>query len=624
MKFKIDSLQEYQAQYAQAQQDVATFWREISSHFEWFNPGKQTLYYDFTKGAVNWFADAGLNITVNCLERHLADKADDIALIFEPNELDGQTTSLTYQQLHDRVLEFAGLLLDRGITKGDRVAIYLPMIPQAIIAMLACARIGAVHSVVFAGFSAPALAKRIQDCGAKLLITTDLSKRGAKNINLLEIANQAISSCISITEVIVYQRTSEPIELTKPYIIWQNEIGKYTANTAAAVMQGTDPLFILYTSGSTGTPKGIVHATAGYMVYSAYSFANVFGYTPGEKYFCTADVGWITGHSYLVYGPLLCGATIVMYEGIPTYPTPSRLWQIIEKHQVNIFYTAPTAIRALMSHGDKYIQDYQLSSLKTLGTVGEPINQEAWDWYNQKVGNGRCHLVDTWWQTETGGILISALAGITRSQPTCAGFPLPGIKPVIVDNQGQEVTLTDVKGNLCFKQPWPSMLLGIWGDTQRTIDTYYTQFPGYYFSGDGCYQTADGQYRITGRVDDVINVSGHRLGTAEIEDAINTHAGVVESAVIGIPHAIKGEAICAYVIVHPESSINHHEITQTVAKQIGKIAQPDKIIVTHDLPKTRSGKIMRRILRGIANKHTDLGDTSTLINPEIIKDLQAR
>ena len=623
MSFKINSATEYQQQCQFAADNPTEFWNNIADNFSWEKKWDKTYECDLNNGKITWFKNAQLNITLNCLERHIDNgKQDNIALIWEPNDPNDKSLSFTYGKLYNKTLQFAALLKDHNVSKGDRVSIYMPMVPEALIAMLACARLGAVHSVVFAGFSANSLAGRINDCGSKFLITADILKRGAKEIRLIDIANEALNSCDSIEKAIIYKRNDAAVSSPKPYIIWQEEINKYQAECPAEIIDSEDPLFILYTSGSTGKPKGIVHSSAGYMVYSAYSFQNVFQYQEQDIYFCTADIGWITGHSYLVYAPLLCGATTVMFEGVPTYPDAGRFWDIIEKHKINIFYTAPTAIRALMQHGDSFVHRAKLDSLKTLGTVGEPINEEAWQWYCDKVGKRNCPIVDTWWQTETGAIMISSLSGITNSKPSFAGFPLPGIAPIILDNDAVEVTQDNVTGNLCFKNPWPSMLRTMWGDHQRAIDTYYSKFKGYYFSGDGCFKTQEGLHRITGRVDDVINVSGHRFGTAEIENAINTHHNITESAVIGIPHKIKGEGIYAFIIADRNIEIKQDEIITLITQQIGSIAKPEKIIFVSDLPKTRSGKIMRRILKKIAVNDNDLGDISTLINPDIITELK--
>jgi acetyl-CoA synthetase len=552
-----------------------------------------------------------------------------VAITWEANDPETPSTSITYQELFEQVCQFSNLLLANGIKSGDRVCIYMPMIPQSVVAMLSCARIGAVHCVVFAGFSASALKGRIEDSGAKMLITADYLHRGEKKMKLLDIANNAIEGLDVVENIIIYQRSDEkPLSNTKT-IIWQDEISNHSKENKPAMMDSEDPLFILYTSGSTGKPKGVLHSTAGYMVYSAYSFANVFDYQENDLLFCTADVGWITGHSYLTYGPLLNGAKILMFEGVPTHPTPSRFWQIIEKHKVNIFYTAPTAIRALMGRGDKFVDGFDLSSLKVLGSVGEPINKEAYNWFDEKIGKGKCPIVDTWWQTETGGIMISSLANKTTSKPTFAGLPLPGIAPILLDEDGKEIKEPNKVGNLCFKQPWPSIIRSVYGDHKKCVDTYFKRFSGYYFTGDGAFRDEGGLFRIIGRVDDVINSSGHRLGTAEIENVINEHPKISESAVIGYPHEIKGEGILAFAIVKNDvgrldeeaQRIVKAEILSLVKKEISAIAKPDKIYIVADLPKTRSGKIMRRVLkRLIANE--DLGDISTLVNPEVTQILK--
>ncbi len=625
MSFKIESEADYNEQAKKAANDPQSFWANIARNFVWFKEWNQVLKFDFKEAKTTWFVGGKTNIVVNCLDRHLDKKANDVAIIWEANDPKTPSKSITYQELFDQVCQFANLLLAKGIKVGDRVCIYMPMIPEAAVAMLACARIGAVHSVVFAGFSAVALQGRIKDCGAKMLITADYLYRGDKNLRLFDIANEALQGCDGIENVVVYKRADEEIICDKNLIIWQDEIVKYGKENKAAMMESEDPLFILYTSGSTGKPKGVLHSTAGYMVYAAYSFTNVFDYQENDLFFCTADVGWITGHSYLVYGPLLNGGKILMFEGVPTFPTPSRFWQIIDKHKVNIFYTAPTAIRALMHKGDEFangdIQGFDLSSLKTLGTVGEPINEEAWHWYDQKIGKGKCQIVDTWWQTETGGIMISSLAGKTTSKPAFAGLPLPGIVPVLLDENCQEINKPNIIGNLCFKHPWPSIIRSIWGDHKKCFDTYFKSFPGYYFSGDGAFKDENGLFRITGRVDDVINTSGHRLGTAEIENVINMHNLVSESAVIGYPHDIKGEGICAFVIAKNVGDEIKVEILKLVERQISAIAKPDKIYIVPDLPKTRSGKIMRRVLKKLIAGE-DLGDVSTLVNPDVVKNLK--
>ncbi len=620
IKSKADYDQQYQASIANPEK----FWGEIAENFFWFEKWKNVSNCDLKKARISWFEDGKTNLTYNCLDRHLKDSGDKVALIWESNDPTIKSQKLTYQELHQQTCQFANLLIARGIKKGDRVCIYMPMIPQALVAMLACVRIGAVHCVVFAGFSANALAQRIDDCGAKILITSDLLFRGDKKIELFEIAQEAVESCSSVEEVVVFSRKSkvESRKSVKKVLVWREEIQKYSTQHQAESLDAEDPLFILYTSGSTGKPKGILHTTGGYMVYAGYSFQNVFQYRENEIFFCSADIGWITGHSYLAYGPLLNGATILMFEGIPTHPTPARFWEVIEKHRVNIFYTAPTAIRALMQKGDQFVEGHDLSSLRVLGSVGEPINEEAWQWYHEKVGQKKCPIVDTWWQTETGGILISSLAGVLDSKPAHAGFPLPGIVPILFDDQKKEISEADKIGNLCFSQAWPGMARNVWNNDKKFFETYYQEFPNYYFAGDGALKTASGIYRIIGRTDDVIKVSGHRLGTAEIENAINSHEAVFESAVIGVPHKIKGEVIYAFVIAKSSSQNLEQEISKLVEKEIGAIARPEKIFVVNDLPKTRSGKIMRRILKKIIAKETDFGDTSTLVNPETIEQLQ--
>ncbi len=625
--FDIKSLSDYQQQYQLSVSNPQKFWDEIAQNFHWFQPYSQVSDCDLKQAKIAWFIDGKTNISYNCLDRHLPDFADKTAIIWESNDPQIPNQKLTYQQLFEQTCQFSNLLAAQGIKKGDRVCIYMPMIPQAVVAMLACVRIGAIHSVVFAGFSAKSLASRIQDCGAKMLITSDLLCRGDKKIELMEIAKEALAECDSIESVIVYQRdeNSDIAALRSDkcqYFVWQNEVAKYSSENNAVICDAEDPLFILYTSGSTGKPKGILHTTAGYMVYAAYSFKNVFQYQANDVYFCSADIGWITGHSYLVYGPLLNAATILMFEGIPTHPTASRFWQVIEKHRVNIFYTAPTAIRSLMQFGDSWLQGYDLSSLKTLGTVGEPINEEAWNWFYEKIGNKKCPIVDTWWQTETGGIMISSMSKIFDSKAAHAGLPLPGIVPVLFDESGEEIQQRDKVGNLAIKQAWPSMARGIWGDKDKFFATYYEQFPKNYFAGDSAFLSADGFYRIIGRTDDVIKVSGHRLGTAEIENAVNSHVSVSESAVIGVPHAIKGEVIYAFVIAKTDEPDLEKEISAIIVENIGAIARPEKIYIVKDLPKTRSGKIMRRILKKIIAGEEDLGDISTLVNPDVVEHLK--
>ena len=547
------------------------------------------------------------------------------AIIWEPNDPTESSIHLTYNELYEETCKFSNALRDKGIKKGDRVIIYMPMVPEAAIAMLACARVGAVHSVVFAGFSSTSLADRINDCQAKMILTSDGNFRGNKTIPVKPVVDEALEKCSTIESVIVLERTKQKVSMTEGRDYWWHDcINGISPQCAPEILDSEDMLFILYTSGSTGKPKGVVHSSAGYMVYSAYTFLNVFQYDENDIYWCTADVGWITGHSYIVYGPLLCGATSVMFEGVPTFPNVSRFWDVVDKYKVNQFYTAPTAIRALQAHGLEPLKNNSLESLKVIGSVGEPINEEAWHWYHDNIGKGNCPLVDTWWQTETGGIMISALAGITPNKPAHASLPLPGIQPVIVDSDGNELIGNNVQGNLCIKFPWPSILRTTYGDHQRCINTYFSHYKGMYFTGDGVKRDHDGYLRILGRVDDVINVSGHRMGTAEVENAINEHEEVIESAVVGYPHEIKGEGIYAYVIVNSKSSddLIKKEITDVVRRVIGPIAKPDKIQIVSGLPKTRSGKIMRRILRKVASNDFDnLGDTSTLLNPDVVDEI---
>ena len=621
--FHIKSKFEYEEQYQEALKNPDKFWDKIAQNFFWFKKWNKVSNCDLQKAQISWFEDGKTNLSYNCLDRHLKESGDKIAVIWESNDVDVKSQKITYRELHEQVCQFANLLISRGIKKGDRVCIYMPMIVQSLVAMLACARIGAVHCVVFAGFSAKALAQRIEDSGAKILITSDFLYRGDKKIELLKIAQEALVQKNEIESVILFRRDLQTKISDKKILIWQDEIEKFPKTNQAEILDAEDNLFILYTSGSTGKPKGILHTLGGYMVYAAYSFKNVFQYRENEIFFCSADIGWITGHSYLAYGPLLNGATILMFEGIPTHPTPARFWEVIEKHKVNIFYTAPTAIRALMQKGDEFVSGHDLSSLRVLGTVGEPINEEAWQWYFEKIGNKKCPIVDTWWQTETGGILISSLAGIVDSKPAHAGFPLPGIVPILFDDAGNEILESEKVGNLCMAQAWPSMARGVWGDVEKFRKTYYEQFPKYYCAGDGAFRSKDGLYRINGRVDDVIKVSGHRLGTAEIENAINEHPNVFESAVIGVPHNIKGEVIYAFVIAKNANADLQNEVSKLIEKDIGALARPEKVYIVPDLPKTRSGKIMRRILKKIIASEEDFGDTSTLVNPEIIKDLQA-
>ena len=622
---RIKSLSEYFDQYEKSQNDPEGFWSKIAESFNWIKPWSKVLESDFEKVSIKWFIDAKLNITENIFERNLVKNKEKTAIIWEPNNPDEETKKISYQELYEETCKFSNALKDLGIKKGDRIIIYMPMVPEAAIAMLACARVGAIHSVVFAGFSSTSLADRIDDCQAKMVITSDGNFRGNKVIPVKSVVDEALEKSNSIEKVVVLKRTNQDVNLVENRDFWWHElVADKSSECKAEVMDSEDMLFILYTSGSTGKPKGVVHTTGGYMVYSAYTFSNVFQYDKDDIYWCTADVGWITGHSYIVYGPLLCGATSLMFEGVPTYPNVSRFWDIVDKHKVNQFYTAPTAIRALQAHGLEPLENNSLESLKVIGSVGEPINEEAWHWYHDNIGKGNCPLVDTWWQTETGGIMISALAGITPNKPAHASLPLPGIIPVIVDAEGNELEGNNVQGNLCIKSPWPSILRTTYGDHDRCINTYFSSYKGMYFTGDGVKRDHDGYLRILGRVDDVINVSGHRMGTAEVENAINEHSEVIESAVVGYPHDIKGEGIYAFVIVNPESENDDikNQITDVVRNVIGPIAKPDKIQIVSGLPKTRSGKIMRRILRKVAsNDISNMGDTSTLLNPDIVKEI---
>ena len=622
---RIKSLSEYFDQYEKSQKDPEEFWSKIAESFNWIKPWSKVLESDFEKVNIKWFIDAKVNITENIFERNLLKNKDKTAIIWEPNNPDEETKKISYQELYEETCKFSNALKDLGIKKGDRIIIYMPMVPEAAIAMLACARVGAIHSVVFAGFSSTSLADRIDDCEAKMVITSDGNFRGNKVIPVKSVVDEALEKSNSIEKVIVLNRTNQEVNIVENRDFWWHElVTDKSPEYKAEVMDSEDMLFILYTSGSTGKPKGVVHTTGGYMVYSAYTFLNVFQYDKDDIYWCTADVGWITGHSYIVYGPLLCGATSIMFEGVPTYPNVSRFWDIVDKHKVNQFYTAPTAIRALQAHGLEPLENNSLESLKVIGSVGEPINEEAWHWYHDNIGKGKCPLVDTWWQTETGGIMISALAGITPNKPAHASLPLPGIIPVIVDAEGNELKGNNVQGNLCIKSPWPSILRTTYGDHERCINTYFSSYKGMYFTGDGVKRDHDGYLRILGRVDDVINVSGHRMGTAEVENAINEHSEVIESAVVGYPHNIKGEGIYAFVIINPESKNEEikNQIIDVVRNVIGPIAKPDKIQIVSGLPKTRSGKIMRRILRKVAsNDLSNMGDTSTLLNPDIVEEI---
>ena len=600
------------------------FWSEIANHFLWKKKWLNTLKFDFKEPEVKWFEGGKLNITENCLDRYVQTNPEKIAVIFEPNNPLEKSTKLSYKQLFEKVCLAANMLKSNGIKKSDRVCIYMPMIPELTISLLACARIGAVHSVVFGGFSSEALASRINDSKCSLLITADGAYRGDKIINLKEIADNALNKCASIKTNIVIKRTNQKVNWNNIDKWWHSEIEKVDNYCEAETMDSEDELFILYTSGSTGKPKGMVHTCGGYMVYTAYSFQNVFQYKPNQIFWCTADIGWITGHSYIVYGPLLSGATTLIFEGVPSYPDFGRFWEICEKHKVNHFYTAPTAIRALAKQSIDFVNKYDLTSLKVLGTVGEPINEEAWNWYNENIGNNKCPIVDTWWQTETGGIMISSMANVTKEKPTFATKPLVGILPVLLDENGNEFDENNKNGVLAFKFPWPSIARTIYGNHKRYKDVYFSNYPGYYFPGDGAYRDDDGDYRITGRIDDVVIVSGHNLGTAPIEDAINQHENVVESALVGFPHEIKGNALYAFIILKNNQNIDgiKSEINLLISKTIGPIAKPDKIQIVAGLPKTRSGKIMRRILRKIAAGESDsFGDTSTLLNPDIIRHI---
>jgi acetyl-CoA synthetase len=626
---RITSFDEYKQAYERSVSDPENFWADVAAGFRWRKPWDRVRSGGFDRVDIQWFEGAQLNITENCLDRHVETMPDKVAILWEPNHSGDKSRLLTYRQLHQQVCRFANVLLNRGIRKGDTVCIYLPMIPELAVAMLACARIGAVHSIVFGGFSSISLSGRIRDAGCRLLITADGYYRGDKWVPLKKMADEALGDCPSVKNVIVIRRDSGDIEVEAGRdLFWDQLMEGVSDQHSAELMEAEDPLFILYTSGSTGKPKGVVHTTGGYMVYAGYTFRNVFQYNERDVYWCTADIGWITGHSYVIYGPLLNGATTLMYEGIPSHPDWSRWWNIIEKYRVNIFYTAPTAIRAFQSQGNEYLRGVDFSSLRVLGTVGEPINEEAWNWYHENIGENRCPIVDTWWQTETGGILISPLAGITPLKPTFATLPLPGIEPVIVDAQGAILRDVVAEGNLCIRHSWPGQARTLFGDHDRFVKTYFTTYPGLYFTGDGCRRDADGFYRITGRVDDVIKVSGHRIGTAEVENAINLHPMVAESAVVPIPHSIKGEAIVAFIIT--TSKIDNEEtlgqdVIQSVAETIGAIARPDKVYVVSGLPKTRSGKIMRRILRKIAEGFPEqTGDLSTLLNPEVVEEIKRK
>ncbi|MES2592317.1 MAG: acetate--CoA ligase [Bacteroidota bacterium] len=624
---RITSFEDYQQEYKRSIETPEAFWAEQAEQFTWQKKWNNVLEWNFNEPSVKWFEGGKLNITENCLDRYVEKKGNQTAILWEPNDPNTEARKISYKELHAEVCRFANVLKKNGAKKGDRICIYMPMIPELAIAVLACARLGAIHSVVFGGFSFRSLSDRIQDADCNIVVTSDGGFRGAKDIPLKAVVDEALEICPSVKKTIVYKHTQTNVIMSSGRDVWwHDEMSAVSAECQAEHVDSEDPLFILYTSGSTGKPKGVVHTTAGYMVYTDYTFRNVFQYNEGDVYWCTADVGWITGHSYLIYGPLLAGATTLMFEGIPTYPDAGRFWNVIDKHKVNIFYTAPTAIRSLEAMGLDFVKPYKLDSLRVLGTVGEPINEEAWNWYNENIGKKNCPIVDTYWQTETGGIMISPLAGITKTKPGFATLPLPGIQPALLSEKGEELNGNSIEGRLCFKFPWPGMIRTTYGNHERCRETYFGMYKGYYFTGDGCRRDESGYYRITGRVDDVIKVSGHLLGTAEIENAINEHPDIVESAVVGFPHDIKGWAIYAFVICDNERKDPDNlkkEIVQTVTKFMGPIAKPDKIQIVKGLPKTRSGKIMRRILRKIAeNDLANIGDTSTLLDPSVVEEIK--
>ena len=624
----ITDIASYQQAYQESTANPEAFWGSIAQEFVWKKKWNKVLEWDFHKPEVKWFIGGTLNITENCIDRHLPERANQVAIIWEPNDPKDTSRYITYQELHDNVCRVANMLKAQGIKKGDRVCIYLPMVPEVAYAILGCARIGAVHSVVFAGFSSGSLVDRINDSGCKIVLTSDGAFRGDKKIDLKIIVDEALQKCPTVERTIVLNRTNAKVSMQPGRDLWwHEEMAKASAICKAEEMDAEDMLFILYTSGSTGKPKGMVHTCGGYMVYANYTFRTTFQYKEGQVFWCTADVGWITGHSYILYGPLSAGATSVIFEGVPSWPDMGRFWHVIEKHRVNIFYTAPTAIRSLEKAPLSFITAYELSTLEVLGTVGEPINEEAWHWYDTHIGKGKCPIVDTWWQTETGGIMISPIAHVTKLKPAYATLPLPGVQPAVMDEQGNEILTNGVEGRLTLKFPWPAMARTIYGDHQRFKDTYFSTFPGKYFTGDGCKRDEDGYYRITGRVDDIIIVSGHNMGTAEIESAIDEHSSVCETAVVGYPHDIKGQGIYAFVICYEKPHEEEHlrkEIREMVSKTIGPIAKPDKIQFVNGLPKTRSGKIMRRILRKIAEGETsNLGDTTTLLDPAVVDEIKA-
>ena len=627
MNLRIKSFEEYQDKYRESVENPEQFWAKIAATFDWKKPWDSVLNWNFEEPKISWFEGAQLNITENLLDRHLESRGEQVAFLWEPNNPDDQQKSITYKELYHEVCRLSNGLRELGVQKGDRICIYMPMVLESVVAILACARIGAVHSIVFAGFSSSALADRINDAEAKVVITSDGLNRGAKQVDLKNMVDEALLQCSSIEYSIVLDCIHSDPNMTEGRDLdYHDLIANQSTTCEPEIMNAEDLLFILYTSGSTGKPKGVVHTCGGYMVYTAYSFQNVFQYKENDIFWCTADIGWITGHSYIVYGPLLSGATSVIYEGIPTYPDAGRFWRICEKYKVSQFYTAPTAIRSLMGHGTECVTKYDLNSLNVIGSVGEPINEEAWMWYHDNIGNKKCPVVDTWWQTETGGIMLSGLGDLSPMNPTYAGFPLPGIQPVLLNAEGEEITTNDTEGYLCMKFPWPSILRTTYGDHKRCKNTYFSNYKGFYFTGDGAKRDNNGMYRIIGRVDDVINVSGHRFGTAEIEDVINTNKYAIESAVVGYPHSIKGQGIYAYVTVSADVNVDAELIKSSVIESvsigIGKIAKPDKIQIVSGLPKTRSGKIMRRILRKIAEgEKVNFGDTSTLLDPNVVRDI---
>ncbi len=626
----IYDLPDYFKQYKKSIKNPKKFWDKVADEeFVWYQRWTKVVDFDMEKAKIKWFKNAKLNITKNCIDRHLAERGDKTAIIWEPNDPKEEALHITYKELHERVCKMANVLKELGVEKGDRVCIYLPMIPELAITMLACARMGAIHSVIFAGFSDTAVASRVNDCEAKVIVCSDGSFRGNKTIDLKGIVDKAVENCSSVEKVLVVKRTHTPVAMKEGRDVWLDSLyPQASTDFISKIMDAEDPLFILYTSGSTGKPKGMLHTTAGYMVYTGYTFKNVFNYRENDIFWCTADIGWITGHSYILYGPLANGATTVIFEGVPTYPEPNRFWEVIEKHKITQFYTAPTAIRSLAKESLEWVEKHDLSSLRVIGSVGEPINDEAWHWFNTHIGKKKCPIVDTWWQTETGGILISPIPFVTPTKPTYATLPLPGIQPVLMDDKRNEITGNQVDGNLCIRFPWPGIARSIWGDHQRYKETYFTAFPGKYFTGDGALRDETGYYRITGRVDDVIIVSGHNLGTAPIEDSINLHPAVAESAIVGYPHDIKGNALYGFVMLKESGESRdkenlRKEINMLISDSIGPIAKLDKIQFVSALPKTRSGKIMRRILRKIAEGDFEsFGDISTLINPEIVEEIK--